>query len=90
MHAFVRAGVIAALSLAFAISSAVTATSADKPYAREDLADAAIRLQAEIKSDAGTVTKPVDCGMVTSDSAEVVWLMVPVGMFARVISWPLR
>src|SRR5262249_27847497 len=59
MHAFVRVGVAAALSLAFCVSLVISAASAEKPYTRDDLADAAIRLEAEIKTDAGTVTKPV-------------------------------
>src|SRR5262249_26414519 len=34
------------------------ANAADKPFQRDDLADAAIKLEAQIKSDAGVVTKP--------------------------------
>ena len=49
MHAFVRAGAAAALALAVSFSSIISASSADKPYQRDDLADAAIRLEAQIK-----------------------------------------
>jgi alpha-2-macroglobulin len=55
MLAFVRASLTAAL---VSISS-ISAFSADKPYHRDDLADAAIRLEAEVKADAGTVAKPL-------------------------------
>ena len=52
-----RAGLTAALlSLAF-ISSIVPACAADKAFTRSDLDDAAIKLEAQIKQDAGTVTK---------------------------------
>jgi alpha-2-macroglobulin len=55
MIASVRAGVIAALvTLA---SAAVFA--ADKPFQREELADGAIKLEARIKAEAGTVAKPL-------------------------------
>jgi uncharacterized protein YfaS (alpha-2-macroglobulin family) len=53
MFALLRAGLIAALA-AFSIS----AHAADKAFQRDDLADAAIRLEAQIKTDAGQVTKP--------------------------------
>jgi uncharacterized protein YfaS (alpha-2-macroglobulin family) len=54
MLASVRAGFAAAL-IAFAF---VPALAADKAYHRDDLADAAIKLEAEIKKDAGAVAKP--------------------------------
>ena len=54
MLRFVRAGVAAAF-LAFALSSAL---AADKPLKQGALDEAAIKLEAQIKSDAGTVTKP--------------------------------
>src|SRR6185312_14471274 len=50
----IRAGFAAALVL-FAL---VPAFAADKPFHRSDLDEAAIRLEAQIKTDAGTVTKP--------------------------------
>jgi alpha-2-macroglobulin len=55
MLALVRASLMAALLLL----SSISAFSADKPYHRDDLADAAIRLEGQIKADAGTVAKPL-------------------------------
>jgi uncharacterized protein YfaS (alpha-2-macroglobulin family) len=54
MLRFVRAGLAAAF-LAFAMSSSV---AADKPLKQGALDEAAVKLEAQIKSDAGTVTKP--------------------------------
>ena len=54
MLRFVRAGLAAAF-LAFAMSSAI---AADKPLKQSALDEAAVKLEAQIKSDAGTVTKP--------------------------------
>ena len=54
MLAFARAGLLAAL---FAVLS-IPALAADKPFQRDDLADSAIRLEAQIKKDAGSVVKP--------------------------------
>jgi len=50
----VRAGLAAAF-LAFAL---VPATAADKPFKQSTLDEAAIKLEAQIKGDAGTVNKP--------------------------------
>jgi uncharacterized protein YfaS (alpha-2-macroglobulin family) len=55
MRALFRAGTLAAL-VALASFSAV---AADKPFQRDDLADAAIKLEGQIKQDAGAVAKPV-------------------------------
>jgi uncharacterized protein YfaS (alpha-2-macroglobulin family) len=55
MRAFVRAAFAAALVL---LLSAPT-IAADKPFKRDDLADAAIKLEAQIKAEAGQVTKSV-------------------------------
>jgi hypothetical protein len=55
MPALVRASLTAALL----IVSSIAAFSADKPYHRDDLAEAAIRLEGLIKADAGTVAKPL-------------------------------
>jgi len=55
MFTIIRAGLFAAL-IAVACTSA---GAADKPYQRSDLAEAAVKLEAQIKSDAGTVAKPV-------------------------------
>ena len=54
MLRFVRAGLAAAF-LAFAMSSSI---AADKPLKQSALDEAAVKLEAQIKSDAGTVTKP--------------------------------
>src|SRR6476659_6225098 len=54
MFRFVRAGLAAAF-LAIFLSSAI---AADKPLKQSALDEAAIKLEAQIKSDAGTVTKP--------------------------------
>ena len=48
------AGLVAALIALVSFS----ATAADKPFQRDDLADSAIRLEAKIKADSGTVAKP--------------------------------
>src|SRR5690606_18213343 len=55
MLSIVRAGFAAAL-IAF---SFVSAHAADKPYHRDDLADSAIRLEAQIRQDVGQVAKPL-------------------------------
>jgi uncharacterized protein YfaS (alpha-2-macroglobulin family) len=54
MLAFARAAFAAALVL---LLSAPT-FAADKPFKRDDLADAAIKLEAQIKAEAGQVSKP--------------------------------
>ena len=54
MIGFVRAVTICA-TLAFGL---VMAQAADKAFKRDDLADSAIKLEAQIKSEAGPVTKP--------------------------------
>jgi alpha-2-macroglobulin len=51
-----RAGMMAALLL---ISSSLSVLSADKPYHRDDLAEAATRVEGQIKADAGAVAKPL-------------------------------
>jgi len=55
MLASVRAGFAAAL-VAFSVS---TAFAADKPFQRSDLADSAVRLETQIKTESGQVAKPV-------------------------------
>jgi alpha-2-macroglobulin len=55
MLALVRASLTAAL----VIFSSNSAFSADKPYHRDDLAEAAVRLEGQIKADSGTVAKPL-------------------------------
>jgi len=55
MFALIRAGLAAAL-VAFACLP--SAAAADKSFERDDLADAVIRLEAQIKTEAGQVQKP--------------------------------
>jgi hypothetical protein len=55
MRAFFRAGACAALALLVSCS----ALAAEKPFQRHELADAAIKLEAQIKQDAGTASKAV-------------------------------
>ena len=43
--------------------------AADKAFQRKDLAEAAIKLEAQIKSDAGTVTKPAGATQRDADAA---------------------
>ena len=65
MFAPVRAGIFAAL-VAF---TSFSASAADKPYQRDDLADAAIKLEGEIKRGAGAITKPVATLRLEADAA---------------------
>src|SRR5215212_11828479 len=56
MVALARAGFVAALVTLLAIPLSIAA-SAQKAFVRDDLVDAAIKLEAQIKSEAGQVTK---------------------------------
>ncbi len=56
MLALARAGLFAALAMLLSVQFAVPA-SAQKSFLRDELADAAIKLEAQIKSEAGQVTK---------------------------------
>ncbi len=58
MLAFVRAGVAAALVMLAALAPGA-AGAAEKAFQRDDLADMAIKLEAQIKSEAGQTGKPV-------------------------------
>jgi len=58
MVALVRVGIVAALVALLSLSLTVAA-SAQKAFQRGDLADAAVKLEAQIKAEAGAVTKPV-------------------------------
>jgi alpha-2-macroglobulin len=49
----------AALGSALLFMCFFSAIAAEKPFRRDDLNDAAVRLEAQIKADAGTATKPV-------------------------------
>ena len=55
MLSFVRAGLIAAL---FALAP-LAAVAAEKPFQNSALANSAVKLEAQIKADAGTPTKPL-------------------------------
>ncbi len=57
MLTFVRAGIAAALVLLLP-ALAIQPAAAEKAFQRDDLADAAIKLEAKIKTDAGQVSKP--------------------------------
>ena len=52
------APVRAALAAALLLLSVPPTHAADKAFQRNDLADAAIKLEAQIKADAGPVSKP--------------------------------
>ena len=56
---FIRAGVAAALLFAAPSANAVSANAAEKAFQNSDLSDAAVTLEAQIKSDAGAPTKPL-------------------------------
>ncbi len=58
MISLIRAGICAAL-LMVAPMVVGAAYAAEKPFQNSDLADAAVTLEAQIKSDAGTPTKPL-------------------------------
>ncbi len=57
MFTFVRAGLAAALIALALVPASIPASAADKAFKRSDLDNAAIKLEAQIKNDAGTVTK---------------------------------
>ncbi|MFZ1885887.1 MAG: alpha-2-macroglobulin [Rhodoplanes sp.] len=59
MLARLRAGFVAALML-LSFIALVPAYAADKPFQRDDLADSAIRLEAQIRKDARQVAKPLE------------------------------
>src|SRR3979411_243027 len=55
MLSFIRAGLAAALMTLISYP----AFPSDKPFQRSDLADSAVRLEAQIKTESGQVAKPV-------------------------------
>jgi uncharacterized protein YfaS (alpha-2-macroglobulin family) len=58
MIGLVRAAILCAtLSLGLISAGLPSAQAADKPFKRDDLADSAIKLEAQIKSEAGVVSK---------------------------------
>ncbi len=58
MFTSVRAGLSGAFAAALIALAVFPALAADKAFKRGDLDDAAIKLEAQIRNDAGTVTKP--------------------------------
>src|SRR5580693_1076180 len=65
MVAFARA----ALAAAFVLLLSVAGFAAEKGFRRSDLADTAIKLEAQIKSEAGQVTKPAAALRKDADTA---------------------
>jgi alpha-2-macroglobulin len=59
MISLVRAGVAAALLVVAPLLSFQSASAADKAFRNSELADSAVKLEAQIKTDAGTPTKPL-------------------------------
>src|SRR5581483_6503781 len=60
MMALVRVGLVAALvTIASVFVSSTAAFAVSKAYERTELAEALIKLEAQIKNDAGQVTKPL-------------------------------
>ena len=63
MFAVLRAGVVAGLAIVLVamlvIMASISAKAADKPFQNTTLAESAITLEAQIKSDAGAPTKPL-------------------------------
>lgn len=69
MLARLRAGAFAALILLLSFIAIGTVRAADKPFQRDDLADGAIRLEALIRKDAGSITRPLDMLRRDADAA---------------------
>jgi len=59
MCAAFRASLAAAVAAAFLTIASFATAAANKPFENSDLADSAVQLEAQIKSDAGAPTKPV-------------------------------
>jgi uncharacterized protein YfaS (alpha-2-macroglobulin family) len=59
MFALTRAGFAVAIAAALFAVAPLSAKAADKPFQDSDLADSAVQLEGQIKSDAGAATKPV-------------------------------
>src|ERR1700730_7339959 len=59
MFALTRAGFAVATAAALLAVAPFAAKAADKPFQDSDLADSAVQLEGQIKSDAGAATKPV-------------------------------
>ncbi|MDB5485377.1 MAG: alpha-2-macroglobulin-like, partial [Tardiphaga sp.] len=65
MLGFVRAALVCSAMLA----SLVSVSAADKAFRRDDLADAAIKLEAQIKTEAGVATRPAATLRTDADAA---------------------
>src|SRR6478735_3612051 len=52
-----------------AMAQAPAAQSAERAFKRDDLADQAIKLEAQVKTEAGAVTKPVQTLKTDADNA---------------------
>jgi alpha-2-macroglobulin len=59
MISLVRAGVTAALFAVAPLLLTQSASAAEKAFRNSELADSAVKLEGQIKSDAGTLTKPL-------------------------------
>ena len=68
MIAVLRAAALGA-ALVLALALAVPAQATDKPFRRDDLADAAVKLQAQIKTEAGAVARPAAALRSDADAA---------------------
>src|SRR5580698_5781742 len=69
MFALTRAGFAVAIAAALFAVVPFAAKAADKPFQDSDLADSAVQLEGQIKSDAGVATKPVAQIRKDADSA---------------------
>ena len=69
MSALFRAGLAVAFAAALATFASFSARAADKPFVDSDLADSAVTLEAQIKSDAGAPAKTVPQIRHDADSA---------------------
>ncbi|MBY0380709.1 MAG: alpha-2-macroglobulin family protein [Xanthobacteraceae bacterium] len=59
----------AALSIAAVLAIGTTASAADKAFRRDDLADQAVRLEAQIKTESGSVSKSAPALKADADAA---------------------
>jgi hypothetical protein len=69
MFALTRAGFAVAIAAALFAVAPFPSHAADKPFVDSDLADSAVQLEGQIKSDAGAATKPVAQIRKDADSA---------------------
>ena len=60
MFAIIRAAAVAATAAMCLVIAAFSANAADKPFQNSELAQSAMTIEAQIKADAGTPTKPVE------------------------------